>query len=111
MPKLKKGDIVYRVYGGDSGIDGQSWTTVKPSDFEGNKELLIDGLGLPKTNTAKYVIKAEVIDPSRCKIKTTGYYCKLLGIKLCNLKLFLFILMISRALITQYGVRRLRIVC
>lgn len=54
LPELKKGDIVYRVYGGDAKFDGRSWTSVNPNEMNIND--YINGAGLPNNNTAEYLI-------------------------------------------------------
>lgn len=62
LPELKKGDIVYRVYGGDAKFDGRSWTSVNPNEMNIND--YINGAGLPNNNTAEYLIKARVLSTS-----------------------------------------------
>ena len=62
MPKLEKGDHVWRVYGDASKYDGQSWTNTNPQTITNYR----NGAGLPKINTGEFLIEAEVIDPSGC---------------------------------------------
>ncbi|MCQ2335643.1 MAG: hypothetical protein MJ010_00455 [Paludibacteraceae bacterium] len=62
MPKLKKGDIVYRVYGSKSQYNGASWTTVNPEHLPNYRSLA----GLPDDNTGEFLIKCKVINPAKC---------------------------------------------
>lgn len=58
--ELEEGTTLYRVYGGESGPYGDSWTTVDPStvpDFR-------DAAGLPNENTGQFVIEGTLNDPS-----------------------------------------------
>jgi RHS repeat-associated protein len=63
----KKGDQVFRVYGGDSKPDGASWTPVNPGkvpDFR-NVAGLPSGGDSGANNTARFVIEGTLQDPSK----------------------------------------------
>jgi hypothetical protein len=71
IPDLETGDVVYRVYGGDSKADGASWTTTDPSkvqDFRSEAGLPSGGAS-GASNTGQFVIEGKVVDPSKVVIK------------------------------------------
>lgn len=68
FPKLKNGDTVYRVYGGDSSSNGASWTTTNPGNVRNyrNKAGLPSGGESGAVNTGQFVIQGTVEDASKC---------------------------------------------
>lgn len=68
FPKLKNGDTVYRVYGGDSSSNGASWTTTNPGNVRNyrNKAGLPSGGESGAVNIGQFVIQGTVEDASKC---------------------------------------------
>lgn len=62
---------MYRVYGGDSGPNGASWTMADPStssNFRNNAGLPSGGEG-GALNTGQFVIEGEIVDLSAVVVK------------------------------------------
>jgi hypothetical protein len=56
--EVSNGTTVYRVYGGESGPDGKSWTTIDPRTVQDYS----NAAGLPPQNTGEYLSIGELID-------------------------------------------------
>ena len=65
VPDLKNGNTVYRIYGGQSKIDGACWTTKNPKTIKNYR----NKAGLPNVNTGEKMVTGVVTDASKVKLK------------------------------------------
>lgn len=64
------GDQMYRIYGGESGPYGRSWTTVDPNTVDNFR----DAAGLPNVNTGQFVIEGILKDTQDVTVRSALPY-------------------------------------
>ena len=60
------GQKVFRIYGGDSGAFGQSWTPINPNTLGNARNLL----GLPNGNSGQFLLEGRILDVEGISART-----------------------------------------
>jgi hypothetical protein len=76
----RQGQIIYRVYGGESGPFGPWWTPIDPHEVQRRPDLVAQWgryayratAGLPDTNTGEWLIVAELKNPAAAEPLEAG---------------------------------------
>jgi len=63
---IQVGQKVFRIYGGDSGAFGQSWTPINPNTLGNARNLL----GLPNGNSGQFLLEGRILDVEGISART-----------------------------------------